>query len=53
MIKKTNDTKIIILGGLGEVGKNMTALCYGDDILVIDCGVAFPSDEMLGIERKD
>ncbi len=45
-----NKLKIMFFGGVGEVGKNMTALCYGDDILIIDCGVAFPSDEMLGID---
>ena len=45
-----NKLKIMFFGGVGEVGKNMTALCYGDDILVIDCGVAFPTDDMLGID---
>lgn len=45
-----NKLKIMFFGGVGEVGKNMTALCYGNDILVIDCGVAFPSDDMLGID---
>ena len=42
--------KVFSLGGHGEVGKNMTVLEYGDDIIVIDCGVAFPQDEMLGID---
>ena len=45
-----NKLKVMFFGGVGEVGKNMTALCYGDDILVIDCGVAFPTDDMLGID---
>ncbi len=42
--------KIIPLGGVAEIGKNMTAIEYGKDIIVIDCGSTFPSDEMLGID---
>lgn len=42
--------KIISLGGLNEIGKNMTAIEYGNSIIVIDCGLAFPDDEMLGID---
>ena len=38
------------LGGLEEIGKNMTVLEYGNDIIVIDCGLAFPEDDMLGID---
>ncbi len=41
---------IIPLGGLDEIGKNMTAYECGDDIFVVDCGLAFPDDEMLGID---
>lgn len=41
---------IIPLGGLDEIGKNMTAYECGDDIFVVDCGIAFPDDEMLGID---
>ena len=42
--------KIIPLGGLQEIGKNMTVFEYGDDIIVIDAGLGFPDDEMLGVD---
>jgi ribonuclease J len=42
--------KIIPLGGLNEIGKNMTAVECGDDIIVIDCGLAFPDEEMPGVD---
>lgn len=42
--------KIVPLGGLNEIGKNMTVIEYGNDMIVIDCGLAFPDDDMLGVD---
>ncbi len=42
--------KIIPLGGLGEIGKNMTAFEYGNDIIVVDCGMGFPDEDMYGVD---
>ena len=42
--------KIISLGGLNEIGKNITVLEYGGDMIVVDCGLGFPEDDMYGVD---
>jgi len=49
-IKKAPSVKVIPLGGLEQIGMNITAFQYDDSIIVVDCGIAFPEDEMLGID---
>ena len=49
-IFKKSNLKIIPLGGLHEVGKNITVFEYEDEIIVVDCGLSFPEDDMLGID---
>ncbi|MBO5883099.1 MAG: ribonuclease J [Clostridia bacterium] len=48
--KEKGKLRIIPLGGLNEIGKNLTVLEYGDDIIIIDCGLGFPDEEMPGID---
>ena len=48
--RKKDSLRIIPLGGLHEIGKNITVFEYGKDIVIVDCGVAFPEDDMLGID---
>ncbi|MGI6207457.1 MAG: ribonuclease J [Anaerolineae bacterium] len=52
MSETTSEEKLIItpIGGLGEIGKNMMAIEYGEDIIIIDCGVMFPESDMLGVD---
>lgn len=50
MASKKQKLRVISLGGLQEIGKNMTVLEYNNDIIIIDCGLAFPEDDMLGID---
>lgn len=52
MAKNKNNTKlkIILLGGLNEIGKNLTVIEYENDMIVVDCGLGFPDDEMPGID---
>ncbi|CUN73316.1 ribonuclease J [Turicibacter bilis] len=49
-MEETQKLKVIPLGGLGEIGKNMTAIEYDDELIVIDCGIAFPDEDMYGVD---
>ncbi len=50
VVRDPNNLKVMFLGGVGEIGKNMTVLEYGDDIMVIDAGLSFPTEQMPGID---
>ncbi|MBR4618338.1 MAG: ribonuclease J [Bacilli bacterium] len=47
---KPNGTKVVVLGGLGEVGKNMYCVMHNDSIVIIDAGVSFPESELMGVD---
>ena len=49
-MEKPNETKIVVLGGLGEVGKNMYCVMHNDAIVIIDAGVSFPESELMGVD---
>lgn len=48
--RANSNLKVMFLGGVGEIGKNMMVLEYGNDIIILDCGATFPSDDMPGID---
>ena len=50
MLQPAKKIKIVPLGGMNEIGKNLTVFEYGSDIILLDCGVAFPNEEMFGID---
>lgn len=49
-MKKSKSLKVVFLGGVGEIGKNMTAFEYGDEIIIVDAGLAFPTADMPGVD---
>ena len=49
-MQKSKKIKITPLGGLHEIGKNMTVFEYGSDLIILDCGLAFPDENMLGVD---
>lgn len=49
-MKKNKKVRVIPLGGLHEIGKNLTVFEYGNDVVILDCGMAFPDDDMLGVD---
>ena len=50
MAKRNSKFKIVFLGGMGEIGKNMTVFEYNNELIVVDAGVMFPEDDMPGVD---
>ena len=50
LFENNMDTKVFALGGLGEVGKNMYCIMHGNELIIIDSGVLFPEESLLGID---
>lgn len=48
--KKLSKVKIMMLGGLNEIGKNLAVIEYENDIIMVDCGLGFPDEDMLGVD---
>ncbi len=48
--KSTEKLKVCMLGGLNEIGKNLAVIEYGEDMIIVDCGLGFPEEDMLGID---
>ncbi len=49
-MKIKNSIRVVPLGGLEQIGMNITAFCFGESIVVVDCGLAFPGEDMLGVD---
>ena len=48
--REKSKLRVISLGGLGEIGKNITVIEYENDIIIVDCGLGFPDEDMLGVD---
>ncbi|MBQ8332955.1 MAG: MBL fold metallo-hydrolase, partial [Clostridia bacterium] len=48
--KQTSKVRVMMLGGLNEIGKNIAVIEYENDMIIVDCGLAFPDEDMLGVD---